>query len=316
MAKSVVGIDLGGTNIQAGVVTPKGAIVGRAKVKTKPESGLDGVIKRIVGAVDKACSDAGMSRSELAAIGLGAPGALDVTTGMVHDAVNLGWKNVPLRAMLVEAIGLPASIDNDANLAVYGEHRLGAGRDADDLLGVWVGTGIGGGLILGGRIFYGTLGTAGEIGHAILMPGNSRGRCSVEHTCSRSAIVSELCQLIAANNESIIPQLVGGDLSKVKSRTLAEAFKREDPLTVEVVEHAARLLGVAIGSWVTILSLGRVVIGGGLTEALGEPYVAMVRASVHDVAFPDCCKGVEIVESTLGDDAGLLGAAMLAMDQL
>jgi len=315
-SRPVVGIDLGGTNIQIGVVSPDYKVVGHAKLKTKADDGRDAILDRIVEGIAEACTDAKIKPADLAAIGIGAPGAIDPTTGVVLEAVNLRWDNVPLAELLKKKTGKPVVVDNDVNVAVYGENKAGSGKNAENLLGVWVGTGIGGGLILNGRLYYGHNWTAGEIGHMTLFPGTPPGSRSLEHNCSRTALVDRLARLISGNRKSSIMAMVDGDVSRIKSRTIGKAFADQDPLTVEVVENSAHLLGVAIAGVVTLLSLPRVVLGGGLTEALGQPYVDLVQKSTRRHAFPDVCRKVDVVASKLEDHAGVLGAAMIACERL
>lgn len=318
----VVGIDLGGTNMQVGVVRPdarevgaESALLGTARQKTKAGDGTEAVIDRLVGAVEKACDDAGVSRGDLSALGIGAPGAIDPRTGVVHEAVNLLWRDVPLAEILRERFGLPVAVDNDVNVALYGEWVLGAARGAEDVLGVWVGTGIGGALILGGRLYYGHFKTAGEIGHMLLLPRNPPGTRSLEHNCSRTAVVNRIVRLIQSNRPSMLTEITGERYEKIKSKALATAYEAGDELTREVVDDAARFIGEHVGGVVTLLSLERVVLGGGLTEAIGAPFVERVLGATRAIAFPDVCKGVEVVGSELLDNAGLLGAAMIAADR-
>jgi len=316
--KPFVGVDLGGTNIQVGVVSPEFKLLGEAKRKTKAEEKLEGVLTRIVSGVEEACESAGLTTADLGGLGIGAPGAVDPNRGVVLEAVNLRWDDVPLADLLSKKLKLPVFLDNDVNVAVYGENKLGAGKNAKNLLGVWLGTGIGGGLILNGQLYYGHYWSAGEIGHTILLPNMPRGVRKLEEQCSRTAVVDRLARLIRANQKSKITAEVGDDLGKIKSRTLGRFYResdREDKLVIEVVDEAADLLGQSIGSIVTLLSLPRVVLGGGLVEALGAPFVERVESVVRSVAFPDACKKVNVVASDLEDTAGVLGAAMIAMER-
>jgi glucokinase len=150
----------------------------------------------------------------------------------------------------------------------------------------------------------------------LIFPNNPPGTRSLEHNCSRTAVVERIVRLIQSNRKSMLSEISGEKYEKIKSKALAQAYEAGDELTREVVDDAARLVGDQIGSIVTLLSLQRVVLGGGLTEAIGEPFVAKVRDAVRDIAFPDVCKGVEVVGSELLDNAGLLGAAMIAADRL
>jgi len=314
--KVYIGIDLGGTNVQIGAVGEEFKLAASTKRKTRAEEGMDSVLERICDGIDEACRGAGVPVADVAAIGIGAPGAVEPHEGIVLEAVNLRWNDVPLASIMSKRLKVPVYLDNDVNVAVYGENRLGAGKNAENLLGVWCGTGIGGGLILGGKLYYGHFWTAGEIGHTTLFPGNPPGSRSLEHACSRTALVERLARLISGNRKSSIMAMVDGDVSRIKSRTIGKAFAEQDPLTVEVVENAAYLLGVAVAGVVTLLSLPRVVLGGGLTEALGQPFVDLVQKSTRKHAFPDVCRKVDVVASKLEDHAGVLGAAMIAAERL
>ncbi|MCC6676014.1 MAG: ROK family protein [Phycisphaerales bacterium] len=311
-AKPIIGIDLGGTNMQIGVVSPDRKLLATAKRKTKADEGQDAVIGRIVDGVEEACATAKIRVADLGAVGIGAPGAVDPNEGVVLEAVNLRWTDTPLAEIMTRKLGVRTFLDNDVNVAVFGEHRMGAGRGAAHLFGVWIGTGIGGGLIFDNKLFYGHFLTAGEFGHTILFPNNPPGHRSVEHNCSRSAVVDQVVRLIKANRKSMLTDMFEGDFDKVKSKQLAKAYEAGDELTREVIDHTAEVLGVAIGSVVTLLSIQRVVLGGGLTEAIGAPWVKLIRESVARIVFPDRCKNVEIVASELEDNAGVFGAALIA----
>lgn len=291
-------------------------VLGKAKKKTKADEGRDAVIERLVAGVNEACAAAKVKVADLAALGIGAPGAIDPTEGLVLEAVNLRWDNVPLAKILKDKLGVPVFLDNDVNAAVYGENRCGAGDNSRDLLGVWAGTGIGGGLILNGSLYYGTNWTAGEIGHMVAMPGNQPGTRTLEQNTSRSSVVDRLTDLILSNHKSIIPSLVDGDLSQVRSKVISKAYEAGDELTLEVVNSAAELLGTCIGGVVTLLSLGRVVLGGGLTEAIGQPFVDLVKKAARREAFPQRCREVKVVMTKLLDDAGVIGSALIAAERL
>ena len=236
--------------------------------------------------------------------------------GALLDAVNLGWKDVPMADILRRRLDVPVIVDNDVNAAVFGEWKLGAGRGTDNILGIWIGTGVGGGLILNGRLHEGGFHTAGEIGHTILFPGAPLGDRTLENFCSRTNVVKRIESLIRNNHYSMLPELAGGDLSKVKSKLIARAYAEGDELTRTVVDEAAHLIGLAAANAVTLLSLPRVILGGGLTEAVGEPLVNKVRESSRHYAFPDRVKAVDVVASELEDNAGLLGAALIARERL
>lgn len=309
------GVDLGGTNIQAGVIDADGRVLGRAKAKTDAGSGFEGVVERLVRVVREACDEAGAPFESLACIGVGTPGPVDPATGVVLEAVNLRWNNAPLRDALRRKTGHEVVVDNDVNAAAYGEWKCGAGRNATDLLAVWVGTGVGAGLILRGQPFIGHFHTAGEIGHMILVPGAPPGSRSIEHNCSRTAVAERIARMIRANRKSSLSPVVAKG-NRIKSRVLAEAYLEGDALVCEVVNDSADRLGMALGSVATLLSLERVVLGGGMTEALGEPYVARVRAAVLREVFPEAVRQITVAPSELGDDAGIVGAGLVALHRL
>lgn len=321
--RPIVGIDLGGTNMQVGVVRPdarevgaEAAILGNYRQKTKASEGSEVIVDRLFRAVERACEEADVKVEDLGAIGIGAPGAVDPSAGVVHEAVNLRWTDVPLAKLLTKRFGVPAVVDNDVNAALYGEWVLGSARGAKEVLGVWVGTGIGGALILNGQLYRGHNLTAGEIGHMPLFPRNPPGTQSLEHNCSRTTVVTRIVRLIMANRASSLTEITSERYERIKSKALATAYHEGDKLTREVIDDAADLLGGSVGGIVTLLSLERVVLGGGLTEAIGEPFVERVARATRRVAFPAKCKDVEVVASALLDDAGLIGAAMLAHDRL
>ena len=183
-------------------------------------------------------------------------------------------------------------------------------------MAIFVGTGIGGGLIFDGKLYHGPGGTAGEIGHIVLQSGGALGRRTLENLASRTSIVNTLTSLIESNHPSVVPDLVGGNLADIRSKVLAQAVKKKDPLTLKVVADAARIVGIGIANVVTLLSLKCVVVGGGATEALGEAWMDQIRQAFREHVFPAELRDCRIVASKLEDDAGVVGAALLARDRL
>ncbi len=313
-----LGIDLGGTNIRCGLVTGTNKVIARDSTKTKSVEGSEAVIKRIVKLCENVAAEAGVKKSEIDGLGIGAPGAIDIRTGTVIRAVNLGWKNYPLKEALEDQVKWPVTVDNDANVAAWGEYRAGAGRKlkkCDSLLAVWVGTGVGGGLILNDKIHHGFRLTAGEIGHTIVRSGAGRGRRSLEDLAGRNNLVAMLTRLIQTGHESKMTKIVDGDYSKVRSKALATALAENDPLTLELVQQAAMAVGQAIASTITLLGLPAVILGGGVVEALGDRFVGWVREAFDDAVFPLALRDTKIVASELDDDAGVIGSALLASDE-
>ncbi len=311
-----IGIDLGGTNIQAGVMVGNGKLLASDSVKTKANEGSEAVLGRIEKVVNKITESAGLTRKDIAGLGIGAPGAINVKTGVVIKAVNLGWKDFPLAKTLKQMLNIPVLVDNDVNVGTWGAYRAGAAQKFNNVLGVFVGTGIGGGLVLEGKLFHGYHMTAGEIGHTVINADARLGRCTLENLASRTNIANLLTALIQASHPSDITEITGGDLTKIRSKVLAKAFEQNDELTRQVIADAAHYIGVAIANTVTMLSLEAAVVGGGVTEALGKPFVQMIEQSYRKHVFPSELAQCPIVASILGDTAGVIGAAWLARDLL
>ena len=310
-----IGIDLGGTNVQAGVLQGE-KLLASDRTKTKADGGSEVVIGRIGKLVREVVEKADLKMDDIAGLGIGAPGAVNHKKGVVINAVNLRWTDFNLAKVLEKEVGVPVVVDNDVNVGTWGEFVAGAGKGYDDLMGIFVGTGIGGGFVLDGQLYHGANLTAGEIGHTVIRADAPLGRRTLENLASRTNIVNLLRQLIEANHSSEISKITDGDLSKVRSKVLAEAYKREDELTVKVIGHAAHYIGVSIANAVTLLSLPCVVVGGGVTEALKDGWMELIRDVFEEYVFPPELSKCKIVASQLGDDAGIIGAAHLAKQRL
>jgi glucokinase len=315
--KPIVGIDLGGTKILAGVVAKDGTILGQSKRPTKPEIGPEGVVDRIVKTVLEAVEAAEVSRSDIAAAGAGAPGPLDPDRGVILTTPNLaGWKNVPLADMLGERLGLPVFVGNDVDLGTLGEHAFGAGKGVRDLVGIFVGTGIGGGIILGGSLRLGWRRTAGEIGHMILLAEGPVCGCGnrgcAEAVASRTAIERDILAGIQSGQPSLVTEILKRDQrERLTSGVLAEAYAARDPLVLGVLDRAQFYLGLLAASVVNLIDPEMIIFGGGVVEAFGDDFVAPIR----QVAFENMINKtgeVKIVAAHLGDSATLLGASELA----
>lgn len=305
----VVGVDLGGTNMQLGVVDAVGGIVAQIKKKTKASKGTDVLFERLVEAICDVCAEAGTSPSNLGGVGLAVAAAVDREKGLVIDAPNLGWRDFPIARELKERLQTPVAVENDVNAAVLGEHQFGAIKGEREALGVWVGTGVGGALILNGDLHHGALGTAGEIGHTTLLPNAPIGHRKLEDICSRTAVVRRLAQL-APGSDTVLHELSKGDVGSIRSSVISKAYASGDALTLDVVHEAADLLAVGVASAVTLLAMPVVLLGGGLTEAIGEPFVDRVRRGVHAHVFPTSLRAVRVIATELDEKAGILGGAI------
>ncbi len=312
----VAAVDLGGTKILAAVFGPDGQIAARAKKSTGKDHAPSTVIDRIAGCVRDAAADAGVAAMELRAVGLGAPGVCDVDAGVVKIAPNLDWIDVPLRAELQDRLSVPVALNNDVRVAVIAEHAVGAGRGVANMIGVWPGTGLGGGLILGGHLYTGTAGMAGEIGHTTVLVGGPKcgcgGRGHLEALASRTGIVREIARRVKKGDKTLLTRYAGKDVTSATSGDLAKAWSKGDKLVTRVLDRAAEYLATGIASLANLLNPDLVVLGGGVIEALGDPYVERVASLVKEQPLATSTGTVRVVRSALGDDAGITGAAIIA----
>jgi glucokinase len=316
----VVGIDLGGTKILAGVVSGDHRILGRAKRTTPAKEGGPAILAAMIGCVDDALAAAGFKREMIAAAGIGSPGPLDVTSGVILFSANLNVRNFPIGPEIATALGRPVLVRNDVRVGGYAEYRLGAGRGYRDLIVVFVGTGIGGCLIEGGEIVAGATGNAGEVGHMIIKAGGPRCGCGargcLEALASKTAIARRVDKAVRKGLPTVLGEKMARKAGRLKSRDLAEAIMAEDLVALKEVQRAAHFLGIGLGSLINVFGPEIVIIGGGVAGALGDPYVERVRASARAQAITDPQGKIRIDRAALGDDAGILGAALLAREHL
>lgn len=310
-----IGFDLGGTKMLAVVADEKLQPLVRRRRKTRDDDGSIGM-GRVINTIDKALEEAGISKQQLAGIGIGCPGMLDLDRGIVLDATNLGWKNEPVQEELEQTFGCPAVIMNDVDGGVYGEWRLGAAKGAHTTIGVFPGTGVGGGCVYEGKIFRGKIGSCMEVGHIEALPDGPRCSCGrrgcLEAVSSRLAISAAAAQAVFRGQAPKLAELAGTDLANIRSGALAEAIKKGDKVIEQIVKDAAGFLGTAIGGLVHLLAPDVIVLGGGLVEAMPDLYVDQVSAAAKKWVLPSFAKTYDIVAAKLGDDAVALGAAAWA----
>jgi glucokinase len=256
--------------------------------------------------------------AEILGVGVGAPGPLDTKRGIVLLTPNLGWVNLPLRQIIHDRLGLPAALDNDANCAVLGEWWVGAARGARTAIGITIGTGIGGGLILDGKLFHGASDVAGEIGHTTIDTEGRRCKCGnygcLEAYASGPNIALRAVEEIEAGAVSRLPSLVGGDLTKITAQTVYQAAADGDDLALEVVNDTAKFLGVGIGNLLNVFNPEVVVVCGGVTLAGDHLFVPLRREAARR-AFKPAVTACRIVPGELAGTAGVYGAAKAFLDQ-
>jgi glucokinase len=318
----VVGVDIGGTNLVVGSVPEDGSALHAVHTEpTHAESGAADVIDRIVSLVKRTMEQTRRERpdAEFIGVGVGAPGPLDTRSGIVLLTPNLGWINLPLRDILHQRLGLPAALDNDANCAVLGEWWRGAARGARHAIGVTIGTGIGGGIIVDGKLYHGASDCAGEIGHATIDPEGRRCKCGnygcLEAYASGPNIALRAVEELQAGAESRLADYVGGNLDAITAQTVYTAAAAGDTFAGEVVSDTARYLGAGIANLVNIFNPEVVAIVGGVTLA-GDLLFGPLRREVARRAFKPAVAVCRIVPGELIGTAGVYGAARVFLDQV
>jgi glucokinase len=317
----VLGIDIGGTNLVVGSVAEDGStVLATASEPTHAEAGATDVVDRLVRLAERAIAGtrALVPGAEILGVGVGAPGPLDTKRGIVLLTPNLGWVNMPLRQIIHDRLSLPAALDNDANCAVLGEWWVGAARGARHAIGITIGTGIGGGLILDGRLYHGTSDVAGEIGHTTIDTEGRRCKCGnygcLEAYASGPNIAIRAIEEIEAGAVSRLPSYVGGDLRQITAQTVSLAAQEGDELALEVGNDTAKFLGVGIGNLLNRFNPEVVVVCGGVTLA-GAHLFEPLRREAARRAFKPAVAACRIVPGELAGTAGVYGAAKVFLDQ-
>jgi glucokinase len=316
-AEYVVGVDLGGTKILAGVFDHSMECVGTAKLSTKSQRGVDRVVERIARSAQDAIDEADLTLKQIAGVGIGAPGAVDFESGTVIFAPNLeGWKDIPLKKDLEKILGVPVFVENDCNISALGVYVAELKSKPRTMVGIFVGTGIGGGLIVDGELYSGFGHTAGEIGHMVLEISGPKCGCGnkgcFEALASRTAIFQQIKAGVKDGQKTLLTEMLGTDLADLRSGDLRKAIRRGDKFVDRIIEGAAEYIGIATANLVNILNPEVVVLGGGVIEALADEMMSVIVETAKDYAMPGALKGVEIIASKLGDNAGITGAAVLA----
>ena len=314
--KFIIGVDLGGTNIVAGAMPTDGTReLAMKTIPTLAQNGASDVMDRIAGLVEEVITrtraETGAARGDFLGVGIGSPGPLDRARGVVIVTPNLGWRDFPLRDEVSNRVGLPATLDNDANCATLGEWWCGAAKGGRNVVGLTIGTGIGGGLILDGRLYHGASDAAGEIGHTTIDSTGRRCKCGnygcLEAYTSGPAIAERAREVLEGDEDSVLPSMVDGDLSRITAQTVFDAAKRGDAVAQEVVRDTAHFLGVGISNLINIFNPDIFVVAGGVTQA-GDLLFDPLRAEVRRRAFKPAVNACRIVPGALPGSAGVVGA--------
>ncbi len=312
--RPILGIDIGGTKLAAGVALPDGEVLAHHRRPSHATEGPEAMIGRIVELSRAVVADAGLELDGIDRIGIGCGGPLDPWRGIVHNALNNpGWTDVPIVTSIEAALGRPAVLDNDGNAAALGEHRFGAGRGVSDLVYLTVSTGIGGGAIVAGGLLRGANGNAAELGHISVDADGRPCHCGsvgcIEAYASGTNIAARARERLAADEGPSRLRELPTDPTAVD---VAEAAAAGDPIATEVWDRSMRLIGAAVASIIHAFNPARVIIGGGVTGA-GDQFFEPVRRTVDERTMPWLRRSVEVVPAELGELTGILGAVAVAI---
>jgi len=315
----LAGVDLGGTYIKTALITLSGEIYHKTEVPSDSERGPDTVIENICSSIRTVLKESGKTVKDLKGIGIGSPGPLNTKTGVVLHAVNLpGWINVPLRRRVQDTFGVPTHLENDANAAAFGEYWRGAGRGASIMVAYTLGTGVGGGVVLWGRLLRGTNDCGAELGHVTIIPDGERCSCGnygcLEAYASASALVRRTRAKLSAGAESILQKWLA-DGTPLTAKLIDDAHRAGDEFAKNALEESGYYLGLGVANVVATLNPDIVVIGGGMAKA-GDVILGAVRREVKKRVFSEAWESLRIVPAQLGNDAGVIGAAGLVLERL
>jgi glucokinase len=316
-----VGIDIGGTKILAGIVNSKNKVVASQKARTVTEEGERYFLNTVTELVKRACEDASISLAEIEAIGIGCPGVIRAQDDTVVLAPNMPFlNNYPLGKRLAKEFGgVPVMVENDVNMGLYGEYCFGAAAGYKYVTGFFLGTGIGGALILDGKIYRGANGAAGEFGHIFLDPLGPECGCGnrgcLEAMVGRLAVSAEAAVTASRGHSKNLVEKTGTDIRDIKSGAMAKAIAAGDKPVRDLIRFKSELLGIAMANVVNILDPELIILGGGMVEAMGALIVPQAEKSMREHALPALGAKVRVAQAKLGDMAAVLGAAKMSADR-
>lgn len=315
-----IGFDLGGTKMLSKVLGPNFKRLGQARTKTRGYEGAKAGVERIIKTIRESLDDADVDASQIAAIGIGCPGPLDLDEGVIQSSANLGWTNVPIKDHLERAFNCPTFVMNDVDAGVYGEYRFGVAEGARTAIGVFPGTGIGGGCVYDGQIIRGKTASCMEIGHIQVDPAGPLCGCGkrgcLEAVASRLVIASQVAAAAYRGQAPYLLAAAGTDLRNIRSGALASSIANGDTRVEEIVREAARKIGIGVANVVNLLAPDVVVLGGGLVKAMPKLYVGEVKDAANSHVMDAMVNEFEVVAAELGDDASVMGAAAWAQNQV
>ncbi|MBX3178439.1 MAG: ROK family glucokinase [Candidatus Hydrogenedentes bacterium] len=315
----IVGVDLGGTNVKTAMVSWDKQVLAKDSRPTNANEGPEAVFDAIESSVRDLLGQSDLRPEEVMAVGIGAPGPMDWRTGVVYSPPNLpGWENVPLAEIMRERLGVPCYVENDANVACYGEFWLGAGQGTQNMALLTLGTGVGGGVVVFGMLLRGEDGTAAELGHLKIQrdgrPCGCGSRGCLEQYGSVTGMVLTAREGLESGRESALREMCGGDFDAITGKMISDAAARGDAFARWVVEETATWIGLGISSIINYQNPEKVVLCGGMIAA-GDLLLEPVRRVARENAFPVPAKRCQIVLAGLGSDSGVLGAAGCALSR-
>lgn len=313
----LIGIDIGGTNIKLALMDRYAHLKAKSIFSTVRFRGKDALINELVRQIRLLLSEYSITKKDIAGIGIGAPGAVDIRTGTVHYFTNIpNWREVALGDILKKKLGIPVFVDNDVNVMALGELRFGSGRGAKNMLCVTLGTGVGGGLILDGKLYRGSSYAAGEFGHVPINIDGPRCNCGswgcVEAYVGNRYMVRDVAARLKKGQASLIKKMVKNDLSKITPEVIDAAAHAGDKFAKEVWVDAGNKVGIALAGVVNLLNIEKIVIGGGVAKA-GRILFDSIKDTIRARAMKLPAKTVKVVKAKLGYDAGVIGAATLVL---
>ncbi len=314
MSNYSIGVDLGGTKILAGVVdTNNGTVIDSAKKRTKKERGKDIIVQRIIETIEKAICKAQIQLSQIDSIGIGAAGQVDREKGILIAAPNLDCYDVELKTILENHFNIPVYVGNDVEVATLGEMRFGSGVGYDNFVCIFVGTGIGSGIVQNGKIYQGSSGTAGEIGHIIVDSGGRLCQCGghgcLEAYASRTAIEKKILASLKKGHKSVISEVIKED-GCFRSKHIKYALDAGDDIAMNCITEAAEYLSSGLATIINFYNPQLIILGGGLIEAIDFFYDISVRKAIAK-SLPTPSRNIKIEKAALQDFSGIIGAALL-----
>ncbi|HSW53591.1 MAG TPA: ROK family protein [Ignavibacteriaceae bacterium] len=316
---SVISIDMGGTKVLGCVVNSKEGIIARTKQQTDPTVSRNKYILQLAEVVNELIEEVHINKKKIKAVCLGVPGLVNPHSGVIRLAPNLGLKNFNIKKSLEAEISFPVLIENDVNLGALGIKTFGVGKKAKNMLAVFVGTGIGGGLIIDGKLYRGSNYVAGEIGHMLVEKSGPKCGCGrkgcFEAIASRTAIVNKIIKDIKTGKRSKLSKLVKAG-ERIRSKSLSNAVKSGDKVVRRRIKEGCDVIGETLASIANLLNLDMIVLGGGMIEALDFYMLPLIKKSFSEHVLNDSAKGLKIVASKLADDAAVYGGIALAEEFL